>query len=283
MVEKINGNFEISKAPETSYVKPQKAEGKKGPIQFERLSANESKAIEGQIKSNEARIKQLEKEYNKINIPQKPAKPAPDSSKPVTVEFGNTLSGLAEKYHCTVADIEKANPEVKTGTLQAGQKLKMPFVSDKKWAPYAKTLDNINALEHKKYELERKIRDLQFEIARDKRILKAESILGEIQSCRRADTFEERYTIRIDRKTGNLKLKLKEPQKMYTIKSDFHLADGVIREANKDKDGETILKNFERPRSWFLDNVNYDDYTAPAGTELVLPTDACRPKTAWYK
>jgi hypothetical protein len=159
----------------------------------------------------------------------------------------------------------------------------MPFVSDKKWAPYAKTLDNINALEHKKYELEDKIRDLHLDIARDKRILKAESILGEIQSCRRADTFEERYTIRIDRKTGNLKLKLKEPQKMYTIKSDFHLADGVIREANKDKDGETILKNFERPRSWFLDNVNYDDYTAPAGTELVLPTDACRPKTAWYK
>lgn len=59
--------------------------------------------------------------------PRKPPKGKKPRTRSITIARGDTLSGLARKYHTTVAELMRLNPQIKNPNLiYAGNKLNVP-------------------------------------------------------------------------------------------------------------------------------------------------------------
>lgn len=59
-------------------------------------------------------------------LPTATASPTPAVARSYTVQFGDTLNGIASSFDSTVAEIEAANPGVTPANLKAGQELIIP-------------------------------------------------------------------------------------------------------------------------------------------------------------
>jgi LysM repeat protein len=73
------------------------------------------------------KVIQSPKKGKKSSKPSKTkAKPFKGKTKTYTVKSGNTLSGIAHKYHITVKQLREMNGMSEKATLKIGQKLKVP-------------------------------------------------------------------------------------------------------------------------------------------------------------
>ena len=54
------------------------------------------------------------------------ATPKPTNYKVYVIKSGDTMSGIAVKFHVATSDIEALNPKLSTSTLVVGTKIKVP-------------------------------------------------------------------------------------------------------------------------------------------------------------
>lgn len=251
----------------------------KDPLPFVRTDGGPDD-LEARKKANNARIKQICQTMKYINdtLAIKPKLPARDAKVIIIPKRGSTVSGLAVEYYCTEQDIYKANPQLKEEgkenqegkeELRYDRKYIIPTLSEKSKQQYEALLAERKQMNEQLKSLEAELKDLRL----DNKNIRAQEIIGEIQVCKRSETFNERYDVSYNKKTGDLILKIKkEGVKLIDIKRDFNLADGVLLEAN----GEDKLKSFKQS---FIRNSEYNQRIAPKNGTLIVPTDKCAPRT----
>ncbi|MBO7672821.1 hypothetical protein J6S88_05355 [bacterium] len=227
---------------------------------------------QARIVANQERKAQLEAELARLeaSLPPEPERPVLDGTMiTVTTNVNSTLSGLANEYFCTEADIKAQNPSLNKHELWVNTEYVIPTVSEEKRNAYNQAVAERTRINNEIYELRSQIYELDNAIKIDQNIVMAEGIIGKICSSRKSERFDENYSISIDYTTGNIKLTFKEERYLSDVKSDFGLADGVIRNAN----GEDKLETFGK-RHWLF-YKNYDDRYGSPGETLIIPPGAC--------
>lgn len=184
--------------------------------------------------------------------------------KTVTVATGESLGGLAVKYHTTVSELAKLNKLPVNADLKIGQNLKVKAYNEKEYANYKKAKARQEELEFRKEEAQDKKQQaaqLKQNIARDQ---------AQIQKARQFG-LDKKYGMSYDKKTGNVMVKLRDSQSLAQVRKDFGIPKGVISQNNN-------MNQFESQEIGESGIQSYDLATAKKGTTIVVPAGNFNPQ-----
>lgn len=203
-----------------------------------------------------------------------PQRPKAEGVKDVTVSSGQTLFDIATKYHVSIKDVLKANPGLNPDRIKEGQVLKMPFVSDKKWNAYIDSKDQFDKQELAKFDAE---------LAQEKaQALKQKTELAQARIQEANDLkYNEKYSFRVDAKTGDIIITLKEDKELGDIRNDFNIPSGHLTQKNP-----SIKQKYEPEKFLDLDagvrKANWDGADAKKGDSFIIDPNAFKPSKGFF-
>jgi len=99
-------------------IKPPNLPGERRLAQAQGQNPGSLQPIKGRSNTNSSAVP--------TPLPTEAVSPTPAAARSYTVQFGDTLNGIASSFGSTVAEIEAANPGVTPANLKAGQELIIP-------------------------------------------------------------------------------------------------------------------------------------------------------------
>lgn len=203
-----------------------------------------------------------------------PQRPKAEGVKDVAVESGQTLFDIATKYHVSINDVLKANPGLNPDKIREGQVLKMPFVSDKKWNAYVNAKEQFEKQEQAKFDAEWAQEQAQ--------ALKQKTELAQARIQEANDLkYNEKYSFRVDAKTGDIIVTLKEDKELGDIRNDFNIPSGHLTQKNP-----SIKQKYEPEKFFDLDagvrKANWDGADAKKGDTFIIDPNAFKPSKGFF-
>ena len=205
-------------------------------------------------------------ETKPLAYPEEPKKPERKAIVTHVVDYGETLSGIAEKYNSTVTLIRAANDMVSGGSvINPGQKLKVPTYTKEDEAKYKKALEQYEKDLVAYYENQRQ-EELKHSIeVGQKGIEKAEEYyLNEY--------YIEQQTDENGNKTGRVIITVEDTKKLGKIREELGIPAGVLTFFNPELKEEALQE--------IGDSGSYtrDLQKVYPGETLVIPGEYLNPK-----
>jgi len=193
-----------------------------------------------------------------VKEPVAPEKPEKDKVITHVLDAFDTLSALAQKYHCTVKEIQELNNIEDPSRVQYQQKVKIPTYSEKTWQTY----------EAKERKYQKELENF-YEYQRTQEIYeKVKHASKEIKKGEAYYPNDYAFEIQTDEKgheTGDVIIRLKDNKTLYDVRTELGLPPGILtyynpelKEQEMEYIGDTMVKTRDTQKAY-----EDDIYTFP--------------------